>query len=69
MKILVEISDIKTDFALEVIRSLIFVKKAELISGDKSLLMEEIKEAVENLNLVRQGKLKAKPARELLNEL
>jgi hypothetical protein len=31
--------------------------------------MEEIKEAVENLTLVRQGKLKARPAKELLNEL
>ena len=31
--------------------------------------MEEIKDAVENLKLVRKGKLKAGTARELLDEL
>lgn len=69
MKILVEISDNKLSFALEVIRSLIFVKKAEPVSGEKYLLMEELKEAVDNLKLVKEGKLEAKPARQLLNEL
>lgn len=38
-------------------------------SDEKILLLEEIKEAVENLKLVRQGKLKAVAAKELLNEL
>ena len=69
MKILVEIPDNKVPFALEVLRSLVFVKKADPISAEKSQLIEEIKEAVHNLNLVKQGKLKAKPARELLDEL
>ena len=69
MKILVEISDKKVSFALEVLRSLIFVKKAEPISAEKLLLMEELKEAVESLKLVKDGKLKAKSARQLLNEL
>lgn len=69
MKVLVEIPDNKASFALEVLRSLIFVKKADPISAEKSELMEDIKEAVHNLNLVKQGKLKARPARELLNEL
>ncbi len=69
MKILVEIPDNKMAFALEVLRNLAFVKKADPISAEKSLLMEELKEAVQNLNLVKQGKLNAKPARELLNEL
>jgi len=31
--------------------------------------MEEIKEAVENLKLVREGKLTARPAKDLLDEL
>jgi hypothetical protein len=69
MKVLVEIPDNKANFGLEVLRSLVFVKKANPISSEKSLLMEEIKEAVDNLILVKQGKIKAKPARELLNEL
>jgi hypothetical protein len=39
------------------------------ISNEKAILIEEIKEAVDNLTLVRQGKLKAKSAKDLLNEL
>jgi len=38
-------------------------------SDEKVLLMEEIKEAVEELKLARQGKLKLTTARELLDEL
>ena len=43
--------------------------KAKPLTDEKSLLMEEIKEAVENLKLVRKGKLKARPVKELLDEL
>ncbi len=43
--------------------------KVKTISEEKALLMEEIKEAVDNLALVREGKLKARPAKDLLNEL
>jgi len=32
-------------------------------------LLDEIKEAVENMNLVKQGKLKARPIQDLLDEL
>jgi hypothetical protein len=40
-----------------------------MISNEKAILIEEIKESVENLKLVTQGKLKARPAKDLLNEL
>jgi hypothetical protein len=69
MKVLVNIPDNKADFGLEVLRSLVFVKKANPISGEKALLMEELKEAVEELNLIKSGKLKGIPAKDLLNEL
>ncbi len=46
----------------------VFVK-AKQISPAKAQLLEELKEAVENLNLIKQGKLKARPAKELLDEL
>lgn len=69
MQVLVEIPDNKANFGLEVLRNLVFVKKASPISGEKAVLIQEIKEAVDNLILVKQGKLKAKPARELLDEL
>ena len=36
---------------------------------EKSILIGEIKEAVENLKLVREGKLQARSAKDLLNEL
>jgi hypothetical protein len=38
-------------------------------SDEKVLVMEEIKEAVEELKLARQGKLKLKTARELYDGL
>jgi hypothetical protein len=35
----------------------------------KKQLLQELKEAVTELKLIEQGKLKARPAKELLNEL
>ena len=69
MKVLVDIPDNKATFGLEVLRSLVFVKKANPISGEKALLIEEIKEAVEELNLIKSGKLDGISAKDLLNEL
>jgi len=40
-----------------------------MITEEKALLMKEIKEAVQNLILVRKGKLKVRAAKDLLNEL
>lgn len=68
MKVLLDIKDKKATHLLEVLKGLSYVK-VKTISEDKALLMEEIKEAVENLALVREGKLKAHPAKDLLNEL
>lgn len=68
MKVLLEIKDNKALHLMEVLKSLPYVK-AKTISEEKALLMEEIKEAVEELKLVRQGKLKGIPAKQLLDEL
>lgn len=68
MKVLLDIKDSKASFVMELLQSLSFVKVKTLTDG-KAQLIEEIKEAVENLKLVRQGKLKARPAKELLDEL
>lgn len=68
MKVLLDIKDSKATHLLEVLKGLSYVK-ATTISNEKALLMEEIKEAVENLSLVREGKLKARPAKDLLDEL
>jgi polyhydroxyalkanoate synthesis regulator phasin len=68
MKVLLDIKDNKATHLLEVLKGLSYVKKTTL-SNEKALLMEEVKEAVDNLNLVRQGKLKARPAKDLLDDL
>jgi hypothetical protein len=68
MKVLLDIKDNKAMHLMEVLKGLSYVK-TKTISNEKALLIEEIKEAVENLNLVKKGKLKARPAKDLLNEL
>ncbi len=68
MKVLLDIKDNKARHLMEVLKGLSYVK-TKTISKEKALLIEEIKEAVENLKLVKQGKLKARPAKELLDEL
>ena len=68
MKVLLDIKDNKAEFVLELLQNFSFVK-TKTISDEKGVLMEEIKEAVDNLKLVREGKLAARSAKELLNEL
>ena len=68
MRVLLDIKDNKAMSLLEVLKGLPYVKTTT-ISNEKAVLMEEIKEAVENLGLARQGKIKLKSARDLYNEL
>lgn len=68
MKVLLDIKDSKALHLMEVLKSLPYVK-ARKISEEKALLMEEIKEAVEELKLIRQGKLKGISSKQLLDEL
>jgi hypothetical protein len=51
-----------------VLKGLSYVK-TKTISNEKALLMEEIKEAVEEVKLIRQGKLSGITAKQLLDEL
>ncbi|HET6556238.1 MAG TPA: hypothetical protein VFG54_02925 [Prolixibacteraceae bacterium] len=68
MKVLVDVKDSKASFFMELMHSFSYVK-AKPLTNEKALLLEEIKEAVENVKLAKQGKLKAKPLNELLDEL
>jgi len=68
MKVLVDVNDNKGDFILELLNNFPFAR-AKPITPAKAELLEEIKKAVDNLNLVKQGKLKARPAKDLLDEL
>lgn len=45
-----------------------FEKKANPMSAEKLLLIAELIEAIDNLKLIKEEKLRAKPARQLLNE-
>ncbi len=68
MKVLLEIKDKKAPFVLELLDNLSFVK-AKQITPHHAQVLEELKEAVENMSLAKEGKLKPRPASELLDEL
>ena len=68
MKILLDIKDNKAFHLLEVLKSLPYVKAVQ-ISREKAEFIEGLKESIEELNLIKQGKLKGTPAKKLLDEL
>jgi hypothetical protein len=67
MKVLLEIKDDKAAFVLEVLKNFSFVRAKPL--AKESSLLREIEQAVHNVNLAKQGKLKPRPLSKLLNEL
>ena len=69
MKLLIEIKDSKASFFLEMLKNFSFVKKATLISDAKAKIMQDIREGVEELKLIREGKLEARNAEDIINEL
>jgi hypothetical protein len=68
MKVLLDIKDNKALHLLEVLKGLSYVK-AKTLSDEKALLLEEIREAVNEMKLIRRGKKKARNAEDFLNEL
>jgi len=68
MKILIDVKENKATFILELLRCFSFVKIKPLTTSSAQIL-EELVEAIDNMKLVREGKLKPRPAKELLNEL
>jgi hypothetical protein len=68
MKAVLEIKDSKASFVMELLDNFPFVK-VRPITNEKALLLNEIKEAVDVINLIKQGKSQARPAKELLNEI
>jgi hypothetical protein len=69
VKILIDIPDNQATFGLKVLKSLSFVKKAKPMSVATADLWEDLKEAAEQVQLHKQGKLNLKTAEDLLNEL
>ncbi len=68
MKVLLDIKDSKASFVMELLQSLSFVK-AKPLSTHKAKVLEDVKEAVEEMKLIKEGKLKARNAEDLFNEI
>ena len=68
MKVLLDIPDNKAASFMDVFKSISYIK-AQPLTDAKALLMVEIKEAVEEVKLIRAGKKKARNAEDFLNEL
>ena len=69
MKVLLDIPDSKAAFAIKVLRSLSFVKKAKPMSLSNAELWEDLKEAANEVKLHKKGKVQLKTAQGLLDEL
>ena len=68
MKAVLDIKDSRASFVMELLDNFSFVK-VKPITNEKALLLSEIREAVDTVNLVKKGKIQARPAKELLNEI
>jgi len=68
MKILLDIPDNQASSLIDVLRSISYVRVKPL-TDTKALLMEEIKEAVDEMQLIKTGAKKARNAESFLNEL
>ena len=68
MKVLLDIKDSKAKFVMELLQSLSFVK-TKTLTPYKAKVLEDVKEAVEEMKLIKAGKLKARNAEDLFYEL
>lgn len=68
MKVLLDIKDSKAEFFMEVLKNFSYVK-AQPLTPYKAEVLEGIKEAVEEMKLIRAGKKEGRPAEELFDEL
>ena len=68
MKAVLDVKDSKAPFVMELLNNFRFVK-VQPITVEKALLLSEIKESVDIVNQVKKGEMRARPAKELLNEI
>ena len=68
MKVLLDIKDNRADFIMELLKSFSFVK-AKPLTPAKAKVLEDLKKSVEEMTLIKAGKLKGIPAKTLLDEL
>jgi hypothetical protein len=68
MKVLLDIKDNKAAFIMELLNNFSFVTTKQL-TPNKALFLEELKGAVDEINLSVKGKVKLQSAKDFLNEL
>ncbi len=68
MRVMLDIRDNKAASLLDVLKSLNYVK-TEILTPYKAKVLHDVKEAVEEMKLIKAGKLKGKNAEDLFDEL
>jgi hypothetical protein len=68
MKFVLDVKESKVEMLMALLNDLPYVKTTPL-TPFKAKVLEDVKEAVDELNLVLSGDLKARNAEDLLNEL
>jgi hypothetical protein len=71
MKLIIDVADNKAAGFIELLKEYSYIKAKPLSAPDSALIEEikEIKKAFKNAEKIKAGKLKGRPAEELLNEL
>ncbi len=71
-QITLNIANNSLPFFVELIKHFDFIQKIEVtenVDSNKTEILNGIKQAVNEMNLIKEGKLKAQPINELLDEL
>jgi hypothetical protein len=66
MKVLIDVKDNKADFMMELLQSFSFVKAEQISASEARFFLKEFKQAGDEVNLAKQGKVKPKTAEQLL---
>jgi hypothetical protein len=65
MHVLLNIPDVKAPFLMDVLQHISYVKATPL-TDEKALLLQELREAVEEMKLIKNGKKKARNVEDFL---
>ncbi|WP_061215938.1 hypothetical protein [Leptospira santarosai] len=68
MKILVDVKDEKALFLIEILKGFSFVKKTETLTEPRAKALKGFKEAINQVNLDKRGKIKLPSIHSLLDE-
>ena len=69
MKIILDIRDEKVSFIMEVLKNFKDIKEAKLLSDYKAEVLGGLQDAIDEVKLIKHGKLRGISANDLLNEL